>query len=289
MRSRLDLMLARSPRFYAWLLRRRRAVNLEQLCFLALLRRGDVVLEAGANQGYYTALFSRLVGSHGQVHAFEPVRATYQGLAAALARRHNVVLDPRALADAAGEVTLHVPLADPAQASLARHSAGSWKGAAEVVAQTCEAATIDGYIGAKGAGNGVAIDFVKCDAEGAEMRILQGAAETLRRHQPLLHLEVNPDWSRDMGWEPADLARYLVPFGYRDFVLVEDLRVRRLADPLADLAAFSGSANLVCGVPELHAGRMARMRSALGRRYEGAGREEREAGGDGGDGGREGG
>jgi FkbM family methyltransferase len=277
MRSRLGLMLARAPRLYAWLLRRRRAVNLEQLCFLALVRRGDVVLEAGANQGYYTALFSRLVGRRGQVHAFEPVRATYQGLAAALARRHNVVLDPRALSDAAGEVTIHVPLADPAQASLARHSAGSWKGEPEVVAQTCEAVTIDGYVGAGGA-----IDFVKCDAEGAEMRILQGAAETLRRHQPLLHLEVNPDWSRDMGWEPADLARYLAPFGYRDFVLVEDLRVRRLADPLAELAAFSGSANLVCGVPEVHAGRMARMRAALGRRYEGAGGEEREVGGDGG-------
>jgi FkbM family methyltransferase len=290
MRSGLGLMLARSPRLYAWLLRRRRTVNLELLCFLALVRRGDVVLEAGANQGYYTALFSRLVGRRGQVHAFEPVRATYLGLAAALARRHNVVLDPRALSDAAGEVTIHVPLADPAQASLARHSAGSWKGEPEVVAQTCEAVTIDGYIGARGArgaGGGAAIDFVKCDAEGAEMRILQGAAETLRRHQPLLHLEVNPDWSRDMGWEPADLPRYLAPFGYRDFVLVEDLRVRRLADPLAELAAFSGSANLVCGVPELHGGRMAGMRAALGRRYEGAAREVGGGAGNGGDGGRE--
>ncbi len=36
------------------------------------LRRGDVVVDVGANIGYYTILASRLVGEGGKVYAFEP-------------------------------------------------------------------------------------------------------------------------------------------------------------------------------------------------------------------------
>lgn len=278
MRFRAGLALARAPRLSAWLLRRRRTVNLEKLCFLALVRRGDVVVEAGANEGYYTALFSRLVGRRGRVHAFEPVAATHRRLAANLARwgRHaNVVLNRAALVDAVpegGEVLVHVPAGDPAQASLARHAAGSWEGAPEVRSEPCPALTLDGYLDGRGeaAGDGAAgaPNFFKCDAEGAELCILRGAAGTLRRRPPLLHLEINPQWSRDLGWEPPDLVRHLLPLGYSEFVLVGDRRARRLADPAGELAAFAGSANLVCAVPALHGARMGRLRAALAERYD---------------------
>jgi FkbM family methyltransferase len=36
------------------------------------LRDGDVVLDLGANVGFFTLLYARQVGSNGHVHAFEP-------------------------------------------------------------------------------------------------------------------------------------------------------------------------------------------------------------------------
>jgi len=39
----------------------------------------------------------------------------------------------------------------------------------------------------------------------------------------------------------------------------DDLTCRALLDPLRELAAFQGSANLICGVPELHDARLRRL------------------------------
>jgi len=36
------------------------------------IKEGDIVLNIGANIGYYTLLIARLVGSNGKVFAFEP-------------------------------------------------------------------------------------------------------------------------------------------------------------------------------------------------------------------------
>ena len=42
-----------------------------------LVQRGDVAVDIGANIGYYTLLFSRLVKLSGKVFAFEPEPANF--------------------------------------------------------------------------------------------------------------------------------------------------------------------------------------------------------------------
>ena len=41
---------------------------------MKLIEEGDVVVDVGANIGYFTCLFGKRVGSSGMVHAFEPDR-----------------------------------------------------------------------------------------------------------------------------------------------------------------------------------------------------------------------
>ena len=256
MRSWLNFALAQAPGIYARLTRCRRQVNCEKLAFLALVRRGDVVFDVGANHGYYTVLFSHLAGSSGRVHAFEPVPPTFELLAANVKREcrfDNVVLNQCALAAADGELPLFVPQPDLAQASIARQSA--WPASQEVRTYSCRATTVDAYLGSRGEPPPA---FVKCDVEGAELRVLAGAAATLRQRPPLLHLEVNADWTRTLGYEPPELVRFLAGFGYARFLLVDE-RIRVLDDPQRDLSLLQGTANLICAVPAAHDARLRRL------------------------------
>jgi FkbM family methyltransferase len=53
-------------------------------------------------------------------------------------------------------------------------------------------------------------DLIKIDCEGAEMQVLRGAAETLRKHRPIVHLEVHPL----LGVSEAEVQEFLRSAGY---------------------------------------------------------------------------
>ena len=72
--------LARNPILFKFLSRFRKSINYEKLLYLRKIKKGHTVLDIGANQGYYTSLFSILTGYKGQVHAFEPVPESFSKL-----------------------------------------------------------------------------------------------------------------------------------------------------------------------------------------------------------------
>ena len=70
-------LFATTPRVYLATLKILQRGSPEKRLYISILRKGDVVIDAGANVGYFTMLFSDLVGAYGHVHAFEPVPATF--------------------------------------------------------------------------------------------------------------------------------------------------------------------------------------------------------------------
>jgi len=263
-RSLLERSLTRLPGLYARLISRRRHPNLEKIVFLSLVRRGDTVVDVGANTGYYTLLFSHLVGTRGSVHAFEPVPPTFAQLQPHVqrARPHdNVALNNCALADEEKTAALYMPGDDHGQAALTRHAFGSW--AAETLVHTypCRATTLDAYVETTGIAD---LSFVKCDVEGAELLVLRGASRTIRRFRPLLFLEVSRHWTAGFGYEPAEVARFLEDLGYSRFFLVttELIPLSDVRHDL-DLHRLPDSANLLCADDRWHRQRLARLRPWL--------------------------
>jgi FkbM family methyltransferase len=136
----------------------------------------DVCWDIGANTGTYTLHLSRLAS---KVFAFEPVPHNLDILqdVKRRAQLENVVISRLALSDRVGRGTMTIPV-DGFYGGfyLARLDAA---GELEI-----ETSTIDALIA-----SGVPEpDFIKCDVEGAESRVLDGARALIarRRHIWLL-------------------------------------------------------------------------------------------------------
>lgn len=261
MKNKINFLLSRMPRIYKFILKIKGNKNLEKAVFLSLVDDGDIVFDIGANRGYYTILFSHLVGKQGQVYAFEPVPPTFNQLNMTVLSEKifdNIELNNLALGNTNSEINIYMPDQDDGQASLAKtHSVGSWINTEVVNEYPCKVVKLDDYV----KDNAVRrLDFVKCDVEGYELLALQGATEVIGKYLPIIYLEVFDQWTTSFGYLPNDILDFLSPFGYSQFYLVGQ-ESQCISEPIANINSLSGCANLICIVPDIHKSRVERLKT----------------------------
>lgn len=168
---------------------------------------GAVVLDIGANIGVYTRLISRFIGPQGCVHAFEPIPRTYMMLVHNVSKFDfpNVITYHAAVTERSGVAEMILPpkgLLSIYQAHL-RYDAYEPGRTMRVQAMALDdiADTLP------------RLDFVKCDAEGAELFILRGGEQLLTRWRPALLLELGGS-CRNFGYEPQDVFDWLQERGW---------------------------------------------------------------------------
>lgn len=59
-----------------------------------------------------------------------------------------------------------------------------------------------------------AVDYLKVHVNGAELLVLQGAEQTIRRHRPVMTIVIKPALTRDFGNTPAEVYSLMESFGY---------------------------------------------------------------------------
>lgn len=193
----------------------------EAQLFRQLVGPGAVVIEAGANIGAHTLLFSHLTGESGVVHAYEPQRIVFQTLCANLALNQclNVVARQQGLGQQAGQMIL--PSVDPRRPNnfggLSLLSAGHGERVGIVTIDALELPRLD---------------FLKADVEGMELDVLLGARQTLARCHPILYLE------NDRADKSPALIELLFSMDYRAWWHVS---------PLFNPNSFTGNQNNIFG------------------------------------------
>jgi FkbM family methyltransferase len=170
-----------------------------------LVKPGWVVADVGANIGYYSLLFGKLVGSSGCVHAFEPTESTYRSLIrnVTLNQTTNVRAYRLALSDRAGNTRLVRSDRNPALNRLARPD--------ESGEEDVRVTTLDTFVAQHGIRR---LDLIKIDIEGAEKDFLKGAESTLVRFCPTLMIELNTAALGRFGTSPAALRGEMERMGY---------------------------------------------------------------------------
>ena len=250
-----ETWLARHPRIYRSLLRRLGRGSPEKAVFLGMVRVGDVIFDIGANLGYYTALFSKIAGPNGEVHAFEPVPETFRRLFVNLSQTKNVFLNHAACCETPGPVILNIPNNDLGQASMQVQQQGSWEAGGTIDRFTCDGIQLDSYVRGSFPNR---LDFLKCDVEGAELPALKGMARELARLQPLLFLEACSAWTRNFEYSPADLIAFLESLGYDRFLATSGYELidgRRYMEESGNKV----DTNLLCSVSEKHDERLRQL------------------------------
>lgn len=147
------------------------------------IRPGDVVLDIGANVGAYSLVIDRTTRGRGRVYAFEPSFSTFAQLSrnVALNRAEGRVIPiPLALSDCNGLVTFHYSSLAAGTALHALGEALDHKGQPFVPAfvQPVLTRRLDDFLAEL---PGTVPNHIKLDVDGAELRVLHGAADTLAR------------------------------------------------------------------------------------------------------------
>jgi FkbM family methyltransferase len=159
------------------------------------VRAGDVAFDIGANVGLHSIVLSRLVGPSGKLCAFEPNAELLHALKFTIEQLGNATLYSVALSNKDAESQLFIP-PDDTVASLADWTIASpnynQDGPSHVI--TCRERRLDDLIQA---GQLPQPDFIKCDVEGAELRVFEGGIRTLSRvDAPIIMFEANECASR---------------------------------------------------------------------------------------------
>jgi len=166
------------------------------------IKKGDVVLDLGANIGYYTLIFAKIVGKNGKIFAFEPDQTNFSLLKknVEINRYKNILLIRKAVIDRMGTAKLY--LSDYNKGSHSIFNLESRKKFIQV-----ETIRLDDYFKNY---NGK-IDFIKMDIEGAEGLAIIGMQELLKRNKNLKILtEFNQDLLKNSDIRPEDYLKMLV-------------------------------------------------------------------------------
>jgi FkbM family methyltransferase len=190
--------------------------------FRQLVRPGDVVVDVGANIGYFTVLAARLVGPDGHVHAVEPAADTHAALVANVRhnRLGNVTAHAVAAAASTGTATLHRARGVNAGASSLRSDPGPRLGAVSADAIEVTLLPLAELVPPE---HRPRLRLVKVDVEGYEADVLEGLAPLLEAgHRPSIVVEMHADLDPGVG---GAVAAFCDRF---------DLDVARLVDARGD-------------------------------------------------------
>ncbi len=181
-----------------------------QEALASLLRPGCAFYDVGANTGFFSLIAARLVGTGGNVYAFEPVpeNAAAVRTNSQLNSLDNLSVFEVAVGSRCGNEELLLTEWDGGSTL----STSAVRTSEPVSKRTVRVVSLDDFIPAERLRQP---DFVKIDVEGVELEVLKGMSKTMTESKPILLYEVDDGnkISFDRRWKELD--DYVATFGYR--------------------------------------------------------------------------
>lgn len=186
--------------------------------FTSVFQKDWVVMDIGANIGYYALSFARALQNlgGGQVIAVEPLPANAAKLIQHISLNgfnKMINLLQVALGDKNGTITIFATEnGSTGNAYIGEEAIDKMKSSSsyQIPIERLDDTHLLKEL--------QRCDFIKMDIEGAEILMLQGATGFLKRFRPVIYGEFNSYHIEKFGYNFMDVANLLMPLGYRSFI-----------------------------------------------------------------------
>ncbi|MCX8000416.1 MAG: FkbM family methyltransferase, partial [Leptospiraceae bacterium] len=171
------------------------------------ITKDSIVIDAGANIGFYTLIFSNLVGKNGKVIAFEPDSKNFEILQKRCLSRKNVLLVQAALSDKTGSLDFY--LSDELNVD---HRAYPTEENRKKI--TVKAYSLDDFLQEH---NITKVNFIKTDLQGFDPIAIRGMKETIKSNLSHIKLfcEFWPYGMKQAGLSPQEWLEEMKALGLK--------------------------------------------------------------------------
>jgi FkbM family methyltransferase len=217
------------------------------------LKEGDLVLDVGANIGYFSLKFSKYIGENGYVIAFEPNPETFSILQKNTKNRKNVECLNLGLSEENDSLNLFVANNNINTASFlseypAEHLLEHEKSVADIKKYKVDLVNGTSFLHKRKINS---INFLKIDVEGWEINVLKGLDAVIKSSPGLvIFIELNMLSQEMSGYKPDDLFKYIIGLGFQIFYLNDNLVLDQLTESnftkLKDKLGLRGFTTLIC-------------------------------------------
>lgn len=177
--------------------------------FKKIVKPSMVVIDIGANMGYYSLLAAKLVGDKGKIYAFEPDPINYNLLVDNIKINQftNIVPIQKAVSNKIGKIKLFLDKENFGGHTLSHKNIQTKQnGFLEV-----ETTTIQDFL--KGEGN-IKVDLIKMDVQGSEGLVIEKAFEIIMKNNLKILMEFWPSGLLSLGTDPVELLQRLQNYGF---------------------------------------------------------------------------
>jgi FkbM family methyltransferase len=186
-----------------------------------LIKDGDTVFDIGANIGWYSISITKKKPNT-KIHAFEPIPFTFSNLVRNVAlngTEKSIITNNFGLSDKEDIITFYT-----SEHTTVSSSANNITEDDNTILVSCEILLMDDYV----LKNGISVDFIKCDVEGAELFCFKGAINTLKTCRPIVFTEMLRKWSAKYNYHPNDIIKLFSSLGYLCFTIKNRYELRKL-------------------------------------------------------------
>ena len=179
-----------------------------------IIKKGDIVVDVGANQGQYTIFLSKLVGKKGQVYAFEPDPRNFSILKHRTRKLNNVILERKAVGDKKSKVKFYL------DKFMGRSTIHKDATASPIAYIKADMISLDDYF--QGFKRDIAL--VKIDVEGSEPLVVNGMKDLIKIVKVLI-FEFWPFGLKAAGFEPSSLLERLMLNNFKLIYIDENFNI----------------------------------------------------------------